>query len=217
MPSVAPLFLEGSGFSSTLNIINEASVGIKVHLDIYSLEGVNVLSKSVTLQPFGLRQISLKSFLTDAGKNIDAGSIRVSSDHDGAMLAVLALTRHGITDTYFDEELAMPSTDGSNVLRGVGDNATLGSPVVAMSSLSKEMQRVTVTCMREKGSSQVHAFDLAPNQTLLTEACATSTPYPLLSANDLIARHSEAELDTNFEHRSTRRRRHLDSNVWNAR
>jgi hypothetical protein len=86
VPSVAPLFLEGSGFSSTLNIINEASVTIKAQVDIYSLDGTKVTTRSISLPPFGLRKISLKSLLADAGQTIDIGSIRVGSDHDGAML-----------------------------------------------------------------------------------------------------------------------------------
>jgi hypothetical protein len=196
MPSVVPLFLEGSGFSSVLNIVNEAKVPITTQVDVYSLDGTKLISRPVQVSPFGLERVSLSSLLAKSGVNADVGSIRLISDHDSAMLAVLAVTHHGLTDTYFDEEVAMPSMDGSNLLRGVADDVAFGSPLVSISSLSSTPQRVSITCLWEHGARQENVFELAPNQTLLSAACGgSSMANPIVSVADIIMSSSYANAD----------------------
>ena len=92
MPSVASLFLDGPGFSSTLGVVNESTDTALVQLDVYSLDGRKVASKSISIGHNSIQQVSVKSLLTDAGLNLDIGSIRVTSNHSGGTQAVLALT-----------------------------------------------------------------------------------------------------------------------------
>ena len=82
-----------------------------------------------------------------------------------------------------DEELPMPTMQGSTVLRRVADSAG-ASAVVAIGSLSGTIQHVTVSCLMERGTATNHVFDLLPNQTLLAKPCMPDHGGPVLSASD---------------------------------
>jgi hypothetical protein len=184
MPSVAPLFLEGAGFSSVLHLVNETTLQLTAQVDLLSLDGRKAAGQSFKIAANGEQTILIKSILNAAGSGLDAGSVRVSSGNDGGLLAAMSLTHHGTTDTYFDEELAMPSMESSTALRGVSDSA-MGSPIVALSSLASTAQHVTVNCLSEKGVPTSRVFDLEPNQTVLERPCDLGRQPSLLSAADI--------------------------------
>ena len=138
MPSVAPLFLEGAGFTSTLLMVNETTGAFQAQVDVYSINGTRVAGKAITVAANGMQSVNIRDLLNASSAAIDMGSIRISStpSTDG-LLSALAVTHNGKIETYFDEVVPMPTMEGSNVLRGVADGAGANS-VVAISSLATQ-------------------------------------------------------------------------------
>ncbi len=184
MPSVAPLFLEGAGFSSTLHLVNETTRPLEAHVDILSLDGVLVAERTFKVAALGLQLVSIHDLLRASAATLDIGSVRVSSNpsSDG-LLAALAFGYSGKTESYFEEELPMQTKDGSNVLRGVADDGD--ASVVAIASLSTMVQHITVSCIRERGGNTSRLVELLPNQTLLEKPCSAEGGNSILSASDL--------------------------------
>ncbi len=184
MPSVAPLFIESGDFSSVLNLVNELRVPLQATVDVYSLDGVKAASETVTMAPYSSRQLSMETIFASAVP-LQLGSIRVSADHTSGLLAALSLTHRGSPATYFDEELAMPSMEGSSVARGVADDAGGGTPITAITSLSNSPQNVTLSCVPENGVVRQRTLELGPNQTLLTRPCSGDPPVAVASPSDI--------------------------------
>ena len=89
--------------------------------------------------------------------------------------AVLSMTRMStFPSNYINQELAMPTGDGSQTLRAVAD-AEEGSPIISITSLSEIPQHVQVRCLRTTGKSFNKTITLSANETLLTEACSNET------------------------------------------
>src|SRR5581483_6873184 len=81
--------------------------------------------------------------------SLTAGSITIDGPAvvNMAVVASLSLTRQSSSiPNYIDEELAMPSAQGSNILRAVSDKGN-GSPLVAVTSLSDTVQNIQVRCL----------------------------------------------------------------------
>jgi hypothetical protein len=185
MPSVAPLFAEGSGFSSTLHLINELKTTLVATIDVYAPSGRKMAQDIVSLNPNSAQEISVKSLLGAEYNGSQMGSILVSSDHPAGLLGAVTLTYHGKTDVYFDEELAMPSMAGSNMLRGVTDAEFIRSPIIAITSLAHSLQNVTVSCLREEGEPSSRIFPLRAAQTLFVSMCGTEEFNVVTAAADL--------------------------------
>ena len=184
MPSVAPLFLESQNFSSLLNLVNELSVPVGVTIDVYSLDGGKAASQMVMVAPYGLRQLSMPAIFAGSAP-LQWGSIRVTADHTAGLVGALSRTYRGSASVYLDEELAMPSMEGSNVYRGVATDAGSGSPVTAITSLSSAPQKITVTCLPEVGSAHQNSFELGPNQTLVTTPCSDGLSSAVLNPAEI--------------------------------
>ena len=104
------------------------------------------------------------------------------------ILAALAITYGGSSHpNYLDEEVAMPSAEGSSLLRAVSDSAD-GSPLIAVTSLSDAPQQVTLRCLGENGRNGSRSLDLAANSTVVTRACTNLST-------------SESDLETVLEQR----------------
>jgi hypothetical protein len=125
-----------------------------------------IATQMFRMAPYSLKQLSMEDVF-GGGVLSDVGSIRVAADHTAGVLGVLSLTHRGLSTTYFDEELAMPTMEGSNAYRGVADDAEGGSAIIAVTSLSAMSQQITVTCLREEGAPRRKTLDLAPNGTVL--------------------------------------------------
>jgi hypothetical protein len=175
MPSVAPLFIENGGMSSSLMLVNNASVSAGATITVRDLTGHQVAMKHVVLDSSSQRELPLTELLSGATGYASVGNISVLQD-DGlqgaAVNAQLLLTdnRNSIP-AYIDEELAMPSTEGSSMLRGVTDDAQ-GPPLLAISNLADKKQTVTVTCLTEKDGVTSTQVAIAPHGTSLTAACS---------------------------------------------
>jgi hypothetical protein len=198
MPSVAPLFLEGSGFSSTLHLVNETKFPLKAHIDIFSVYGDRAAGTKLTIPAFGLHVVQVRDLLDASAAGLDIGSIRVSADQNSdGLLAVLTFTHTGRgANNYFDEELLMPTMDGSNILRGVTDNAA--SSIVAITSLADTMQHVRVTCASEDGERIHREFQLLPNQTRLEHVCSKVDDGPRIRTIEQMMIPSHSPWQTRF-------------------
>lgn len=185
MPSVAPLFAEGSGFSSTLHLINELKTTLVAIVDLYAPTGRRVAQDMISMKPNSAQQISVRSLLGAEYNGSQVGSILVSSDHPAGLLGAVTLTYHGKADVYFDEELAMPSMAGSNMLRGVTDAGFIGSPIIAITSLAHSLQNVTVSCLPEDGERSSRIFQLPAAQTLFVGVCGREEFGAATSAADI--------------------------------
>jgi hypothetical protein len=187
MPSVFPLFAESVEYSSVLNLVNELNKPLSAMIDVYSLKGESISQTTISLKPYSLERISMAQLLISSAIKCELGSIRLSADHTAGLLASLSLTRRGSPATYFDEEPLMPSSsEGSNVFRGVADDVSDRTAVVAMTSLSSEPQNVTLTCFPAEGKAQSRVFQLGANRTILARPCYDGTVDALfVNASDL--------------------------------
>lgn len=65
---------------------------------------------------------------------------------------------------------------GSNKLQAVTDESD-GPPLVAITSLSENSQRIRIHCLSEIGSPFIKNIELLPNETLLTSGCSERTVH----------------------------------------
>jgi hypothetical protein len=134
-------------------------------------------------------ELSIRQVLDDAHSAAIAGSLRMQTltDFGVGVLASLAITHYGQEETYFDEELQMPSAEGgSNILRAVGDDG--GSSIVAITSLSgMETQHVSVNSV-EESSHFSNTLTLLPSQTLVIHPCTAQQKKPTFDGNTATVR-----------------------------
>ncbi len=179
MPSVAPLFIEDGDFTSTLILVNGSSIATYADVSVRALDGKTVAMERVQFQPHSQQQVQIRALLDSAkASGVTAGSIIVmqSPDLNGTVItAVLSMTRLSSSPTnYINQELAMPTANGSQTLRTVAD-AEGGFPIVSITSLSDMPQHVKVRCLTSNTRNSTKTVDLSANETLLTEACSEET------------------------------------------
>jgi hypothetical protein len=125
------------------------------------------------------RTVEVQTLLMSAVSPATTGSITVmqSPEFDGTMVILgqlLMTNRASKRPIYIDEEIAMPSAQGSQILRAVADSGE-GSPLVAITNLSESGQHVAIQCLAAKGKNFSKSVDLLAGETLLTEACSERT------------------------------------------
>ena len=188
MPMVAPLFLDNQEFSSTLYMVNELNIPATAKVTLFDLNGTKIAEKNVEFKPNSQQELSLRQMLEAARATATLGSLRMQplTDFGVGVLAQLGITHSGNRETYFDEELLMPSAEGSQILRSVADDGS--SSVVAITSLSEmRTQHISVSCVLEH-SQYSNRIVLAPNETVVSHPCtdekartfygATNTDFP---------------------------------------
>ncbi len=90
--------------------------------------------------------------------------------HRHGLLMQLCMTSYtSATPTYLEEESAMPSTDGSQILRGVVSESRR-PPTIAVTSLSDKPQTITISCLYADSSAQ-NTRPLKPHAMSLIRAC----------------------------------------------
>ena len=175
MPSMAPLFIQDDRISSSLMLVNNAANSAGATITVRSLDGFQIISRHVVLAGTSQREVPLKELLSDERKVPELGNISVLQDEGlqgAAINAQLLLTdNRNSTLAHIDEELAMPSAEGSSMLRGVVDEAD-GPPILAIVNLVAKTQIVEVRCLSEKSRSSVAQISVAPHGTSLTSACS---------------------------------------------
>jgi hypothetical protein len=179
MMMVAPLFLEDSKFTSSVSLVNASDEATYATVFVRSLSGETLLQKRVLLGPNSTAHVALRELLDEAKSSETRGSIVVeqSPDLNGmAVLAQLSITHQSAHTSHLDEELAMPDpTMDSPILRAVGRGEEK-SVLVAISSLSQYSQEIRIDCLSSKAETTSATVTLAPNSTVLIQACKRGNP-----------------------------------------
>jgi len=180
MPLVAPLFIVDEDFTSTLVLVNGSALKTYADVVLRAPDGTQVAQKRVTFGPHSQRTLDVGAVLRAKGSDEATGSVVVmpSADLKGpAILAALSMTYLAHPEPNFiDEELAMPSSSDSQVLRGVADRGE-GSPLVAVTSLADMAQHVKIDCLGREGIVFSKTITLTAGGTVLTEACSNLTRH----------------------------------------
>jgi hypothetical protein len=178
MPLVLPLFIQDRQFTSTLVMVNGSNEVTAADVTLTALNGREIKTERVDFAPHSQRRIEIYSLLQAAVSPDTSGRITImpsSGVKNMAVLAQLSLTYLGSREpTYLDEEIAMPSPEGSQTLRAVADPGQ-GSPVVAITSLSASPQNITVQCLRPRGAPFSKSVELGTAETVVMQACADGT------------------------------------------
>lgn len=169
-----PLFIESRNFTSTAVLANASNSSTYVDVILYGLDGSEIATQRVAFPPHGRQQVGIRALLDAAGSRATTGRIKVvqSSVPKGLLvLGQLSLTYTGSGQpNNIDEKLALPSASTSQVLRAVAD-ASDGSPLVAITSLSQTRQSITIDCLVD-GQKVSKSIVLRAEETSVTEACA---------------------------------------------
>ena len=179
MPMVFPLFLQNQDFSSALVLTNAANQSTYADVILKATNGTVITRQRVEFTAHSQRTVEVQTLLMSAVSPATTGSITVmqSPEFDGTMVILgqlLMTNRASKRPIYIDEEIAMPSAQGSQILRAVADSGE-GSPLVAITNLSESGQHVAMQCHAEKGKNFSKSVDLLAGETLLTEACSERT------------------------------------------
>ncbi len=193
-PLVAPIFIEDGETSSSIVIANNSAIPAGATVTIRSLAGSEILTFHQALAPHQQVELSLQSLLSRVSAHIPVGSITVTQDRslNGMTVAsqVLITNRRGELPAYADEELAMPSMQGSNLLRGVAD-AAVGMAFLAVTNIDPTPQHVTLRCLSEKREYSPVTINLAAYATSLVSSCSGATVNDLSSYLDQIAGNTD--------------------------
>ena len=155
MPGIAPLFIQGEGFTSTLVMVNDASVNVAATLTFHDIQGRQFLQKTIMLEKNSRLSLGLSSLLKGIRSPPTMGSLTVMQDMKVTGMVVAAqLTiqdERNSTPAYIDEELGMPAMNGSSILRGVADPAE-GPAFLAITNLASSAQHIELRCVGEKNT-----------------------------------------------------------------
>lgn len=178
MPLVLPLFIQNQQFTSTLMIVNGSAESTYADVVLTGLDGKDINHRRVDFAPHSQRRVEVLDLLQEVASSALMGRITImqSPDLKGmAVAAQLSISYQGSTQpSYIDEETAMPSGEGSQVLRAVADRSA-GAPAVAVTSLSSTDQHVTMDCLSETGPNSSTTVDLGAQQTVVVPACQPGT------------------------------------------
>lgn len=190
-PLIAPLFIEDGQFSSTLVLGSSAEQDTFADVTLRGVDGTQIAFQRVQFAPHGQQRVEIGALLRSAGSSATTGSVMIlpSQDLSGpAIVGQMTMTYRGSSRaSYIDEEVAMPGTHSSRVLRAVANPAD-GSALVAITSLAKTQQRVTVECVFERGPAFSKVIILGAGETLVTEACERQTSHMTDSPTALLNR-----------------------------
>lgn len=179
MPMVAPLFLENQEFSSTLYMVNDLNMPASAQVTLFDLDGNMICMDTISFKPNSQQSVDIRELLEKFKSPATMGSLRLQPQTSSGtgILGQLSLTYYGPKTTFFDEEMLMPSMEGSSTLRAVADGDYLSA--VAITSLSEASQTLTVSCLSEAGSPVTKRMSLAPNETTIVRPCAAEelTPF----------------------------------------
>lgn len=178
MPLVIPLFIQDQDFTSTLVMVNGSNAATAVDVVLTGLDGHEIKSQRVEFTQHSQRQIEIASLLQSAGSSATTGRIVIMPGpnvKNMSVLGQLTMTYVGSREpSYIDEEVAMPSAEGSQILRAVTDKAQ-GSPLVAITSLSDSLQHVGVECLGGIGAQLTEPVDLPAEETVVIHPCGDQT------------------------------------------
>ncbi len=177
MPAIGPLFLQNDQISSSLMLVNNAASSAGATITLRNLTGRQIAQQHIVLAPSSQHEIAMAYLLSTATEYASMGSLSIIQDaglQGVAVNAQLLLTDHSHSiPSYLDEELAMPSMEGSSTLRGVTD-AAQGPSLLAISNLANKSQTVTVKCLSHEIQDATTQIIIPAYGTSLTSACSNT-------------------------------------------
>ena len=192
MPSVGPLFINTETISSSIVLVNNASRNAGATVTLRDLDGSLVSQKHFVLHGNSQRLITTDSLVKEGSPRTRLGNITVLQDGDleGAAVnsQILITNTSASVPSYIDEELFMPSMEGSVILRGVADPSDW-LPLLAIHNSSEMAQSVRVKCIRAN-MSRASTVTVGSHATSLTPACSTTA---LSSLDDYVAEPQRGE------------------------
>jgi hypothetical protein len=175
LPLFAPLFLEDAQFKSILVLGSGAMRKTYADVIVKGLDGTSIARQRVDFAPHSQQRVDLGALLQASGSSVTVGSVTILPSHEllgPTIVGQLIMTYIGSKrTTYLDEELAMPGTESTEVLRAVADQGEGAAAVVAITSLSTAQQQVKLDCIFEQGPRTSKVLELNGGQTIVTQAC----------------------------------------------
>lgn len=194
LPQVAPVFVEDGKTTSSLVIVNNSAISAGATISVRGLSGTEAMHTHIPLEPHEQQEISLQSLLSGVQNAPTIGSVTVSQDPELKGLTVvsqlLITNQRGALPSYVDEELAMPVIGGSTTLRGVADES-LGSALIAVTSIVGWTQKITLHCMSQNNESKPAVITLPAEATVLISSCSGQTVSDLESYSSGIIQHPQ--------------------------
>ena len=195
MPMVAPLFLENQEFSSTFYMVNELNIPARAQLMLFDLDGNMIGKDIISFQPNSQQKVDVRQLLDKFRSAATLGSLRMEPQTSSGVgiLGQLSLTHYGARTSFFDEELSMPSMEGSSTFRAVSEAERLSA--VAITSLSQSSQEVTISCIQEAQAPVTRRISLGANQTVIVRPCSLreETPFTGMVSRDFKEDFDHAE------------------------
>jgi hypothetical protein len=176
MPIVAPLFIEGSHFSSDITVVNDGMDSSKVTIELFDESGKNVGTRSMTLEGHSQSVLHVSDLITTpnpGSRNRVIGSVQIMPEI-ATVAAQLSLTydRPG-APLHIEEEFSMPSETSPAEFRGVAASV-IGSPIIALKNNSQRNLTFTVQCVLESRSAAARTVELKPMELRLSQPCSGS-------------------------------------------
>lgn len=172
--NIAPLFLEGGGFHSSIAVVNSIGRTEKIVMWVRRNDGFVLAQKDLVIEAHSQQRFSISDLIGLRGNRRIGGSVILFPTDEGGMTvaAQLSITYGtGQSTSFIDEEFVMPAWHDSPILRGVGSK-TITYPLLAIASLSSNAQIVNVQCISDDQALNVsYPISLGPNKTVLVRAC----------------------------------------------
>jgi hypothetical protein len=148
MPIVAPLFIESREISSSITIVNDQAGNITATVSLSDAQGARICQKTLQVDGHSQQNLTVHDLLDSVGLAHAVGSVTITAE-GGVVAAQLSFTSSLKSSTrHFEEEFAMVTTDGSPRSIAVASQV-IGSPVLALKSLSRTGQTVNIQCISE--------------------------------------------------------------------
>jgi hypothetical protein len=181
MAIVAPLFIEGKQFRSTVTAVNDGLKSTKITLTLHDESGATLASVEQDLPGHSEHSFQLRDLLhlqrakenkePDGDKQI-IGSVEIMPEL-ATVAAQLSLTYNdGDSSLQIEEEFSMPNPTATAVFRGVAAAAT-ASPFIALKNTSQRSLSIDVQCVPESGTATSLQVELGALRLLVLQPCQT--------------------------------------------
>jgi len=170
MPIVASLFIESREISSSITIVNDQADIVTATVLLSDADGARICQKTLQLDGHSQQNLTVHDLLDSVGLAHALGSVTITAE-GGVVAAQLSFTSSLKSSTrHFEEEFAMVTTDGSPRSIAVAAQV-IGSPVLALKSLSHTGQTVNIQCISENQTSSTMSINVEADHLVVIRAC----------------------------------------------
>ncbi len=180
MPLVAPLFIEDNSTESIITMASHSTMPLDVDVTLSALSGDQLVTKTITIAAHSEQTLNIADLLANApaASASTYGSVLLVPHRAAALAAQLSIVSRTGSPQDIEEEFAMPMSSKPASYRAVTSGLS-AMPVIAIRSVSKAQQTVSISCVMEAGGARSSSMPIAPNQTLLMQVCQDRGPKPM--------------------------------------